>query len=101
VEAEATRKTAHSLVPLRCILQSGGVQFLAAGSFNRDNAAPKIEAGDADAIVMGRWYIANPDLPRRLADGLELNKYDRSTFYGASPPEKGYTDYPSCTGNVA
>jgi hypothetical protein len=25
---------------------------------------------------------------------LPLNDYDRATFYGADPPEKGYTDYP-------
>lgn len=94
VEAEATRKMAHSLIPFRRILSQGGVKFFAAGAFNRDNAVPKLEANDADAIVMGRWFIANPDLPRRLAEGLPLNAYDRSTFYGASPPEKGYTDYP-------
>jgi len=28
-----------------------------------------------------------------LREGLPLNSYDRSTFYGADPPEKGYTDY--------
>ncbi|KAF1349159.1 12-oxophytodienoate reductase 1 [Delphinella strobiligena] len=94
VEAEATRKVAASLVPFRQILQKGGVQFFSAGGFNRDNTVPKLDAGDADAIVMGRWFIANPDLPRRLAEGLPLNEYDRTTFYGASPPEKGYTDYP-------
>ncbi|KAK5116828.1 hypothetical protein LTR85_009088 [Meristemomyces frigidus] len=47
-----------------------------------------------DAVVMGRWFIANPDLPRRLADGLPLNAYDRTTFYGANPPSEGYTTYP-------
>jgi hypothetical protein len=25
--------------------------------------------------------IANPDLPRRLKEGLPLNPYDRDTFY--------------------
>ena len=93
-EAEVTRKTPHSLEPLRRILQKGGVKFLSAGNFNRDNAVPKLDADGADVIVMGRWMIANPDLPRRLADGLRLNDYDRSTFYGADPPQKGYTDYP-------
>ncbi|KAL1303763.1 hypothetical protein AAFC00_007103 [Neodothiora populina] len=96
-EAETTRKTAHSLIPLRRILQKGGVKFFTAGAFNRDNAVPKLEADDADAIVMGRWFIANPDLPRRLAEGLPLNAYDRTTFYGGN--EKGYTDYPSFTGS--
>ncbi|KAK4501613.1 hypothetical protein PRZ48_007422 [Zasmidium cellare] len=93
-EAEATRKTAYSLDPLRQTLAKGGIKFMAAGNFNRDNAVPKLDADGADAIVMGRWFIANPDLPRRLADGLSLNEYDRNTFYGADPPEKGYTDYP-------
>ncbi|KAL6703055.1 hypothetical protein ACN47E_010262 [Coniothyrium glycines] len=98
VEAEATVKPKGStLVTFRRILARGGVAFIAAGGFNRDNAAPKVEAGDADLIIFGRWFIANPDLPRRLADGLELNQYDRSTFYGADPPQKGYTDYPFYT----
>jgi 2,4-dienoyl-CoA reductase-like NADH-dependent reductase (Old Yellow Enzyme family) len=84
----------NSLVPFRNILATGGVKFLAAGGFSRDNAQAKLDAGDADAIVMGRWFIANPDLPERLREGLPLNAYDRSTFYGADPPSKGYTDYP-------
>lgn len=76
-------KTRHSLTPFRKILAKGGIKFLAAGNFDRDNAAPKVEAGDADAIIFGRWFIANPDLPKRLAEGLPLNPYDRNTFYGA------------------
>lgn len=95
VEAEATvTAKGNSLIEFRSILQKGGVRFIAAGGFNRDNAAPKVEAGDADLIIFGRWFIANPDLPKRLADGLELNPYDRDTFYGADPPSKGYVDYP-------
>jgi 2,4-dienoyl-CoA reductase-like NADH-dependent reductase (Old Yellow Enzyme family) len=94
VDPEVTTGTSvNSLVPFRRILAKGGVKFLDAGNFNRDNAEPKVAAGDADAIVMGRWFIANPDLPKRLAEGLPLNKYERSTFYGADPPSKGYTDY--------
>lgn len=98
VEVEATRKTASSLNTLRQILLQGGIRFFAAGAFNRENVVPKLEAGDADAVVMGRLFIANPDLSRRLAEGLPLNSYDRNTFYGASPPEKGYTDYPFFSG---
>lgn len=83
-----------SLTPFRRICQKGGVKFLAAGGYNRDNAVPVLDADGADLIVMGKWFLANPDLPRRLAEGLPLNQYDRSTFYGADPPSKGYTDYP-------
>ena len=84
----------NSLTPFRNNLKSSGIGFLAAGSFNRDNAAPKIEGDGADLIVFGRHFIANPDLVERLRSGLPLNTYDRTTFYGADPPEKGYTDYP-------
>lgn len=87
-------KKVFSLDPFRAALQKADVKFLAAGAFNRDNAAPKLEADKADAVVFGRWFIANPDLPRRLKEGLPLNKYDRTTFYGAEPPKKGYVDYP-------
>jgi 2,4-dienoyl-CoA reductase-like NADH-dependent reductase (Old Yellow Enzyme family) len=91
----------NSLVPFRQILEKGGVKFLAAGNFNRDNIEPKVASGDADAVVMGRWFIANPDLPKRLAEGLPLTKYDRTTFYGADPPTKGYTDYGFYAGDAA
>jgi N-ethylmaleimide reductase len=47
----------------------------------------------ADLVAFGRLFIANPDLPRRLREGTELNTPDRTTFYGGS--EKGYTDYPA------
>lgn len=85
---------AHSLVPFRKILQKTGVKFLSCGSNDRDNAVPKLEADESDAVVFGRWFIANPDLPRRLKEGLPLNEYDRTTFYSAEPPSKGYVDYP-------
>ena len=45
-----------------------------------------------DAITFGRTFLANPDLPRRLADKLELNPDDRRTWY--SQGDEGYTDYP-------
>ncbi|KAJ5217594.1 uncharacterized protein N7469_011219 [Penicillium citrinum] len=82
-----------SLDVFRPTLKKGGIAFLAAGNFNAENAGPKIVTDGADAVVFGRWFIANPDLPRRLKEGLALNPYDRTTFYGADPAEKGYTDY--------
>jgi 2,4-dienoyl-CoA reductase-like NADH-dependent reductase (Old Yellow Enzyme family) len=44
-------------------------------------------------LILTRWFISNPDLPRRLQEGLPLNAYDRKTFYGYT--EEGYTTYPS------
>jgi N-ethylmaleimide reductase len=44
-------------------------------------------------ISYGALFIANPDLPRRLARAGPFNVPDRSTFYGGDT--RGYTDYPS------
>ncbi|KAF9877014.1 12-oxophytodienoate reductase [Colletotrichum karsti] len=86
-------KQSNNLTQFRDILKPAGIHFLAAGNFNRDNAVTKLKTGEADAIVFGRYFIANPDLVERLRNGWPLNPYDRTTFYGAEPPEKGYNDY--------
>ncbi|RDW61143.1 alkene reductase [Aspergillus mulundensis] len=83
-----------SLDGFRNVLKKGGVSFIAAGNFKAENAGEKISSDGADAVAFGRLFISNPDLPRRLQEGLAVNAYDRATFYGASPPERGYTDYP-------
>ena len=46
----------------------------------------------ADVVVVGRQFIANPDLPERWRRGAELNEPDPATFYGGGA--EGYTDYP-------
>jgi len=38
--------------------------------------------------------ISQPDLPRRIREGIELNKYNRDTFYLKGYQPTGYTDYP-------
>lgn len=68
-----------------------GVLFTASG-YDCISGEAVIEEGTADAVVYGRHFIANPDLPFRFKNGLELNKYDRSSFYYGT--EVGYTDYP-------
>lgn len=51
-----------------------------------------VEEGLADAAVVGRMLLANPDLVRRWREGLELNTPDMDTFY--TPGAHGYIDYP-------
>jgi N-ethylmaleimide reductase len=67
-------------------------KIIAAGGYSGESAEAAIAAGDADAVAFGRNFIANPDLPKRLAMEAELNRYHRESFYGGT--EKGYTDYP-------
>ncbi|KAJ5604996.1 hypothetical protein N7510_010150 [Penicillium lagena] len=45
------------------------------------------------AVVFGRHFLANPDLPFRIQRGIELNKYDRPTFY-TPKLSAGYVDCP-------
>ncbi|MBT2521037.1 alkene reductase [Arthrobacter sp. ISL-28] len=59
---------------------------------SREDAISLITDGHADAVVVGRPAIANPDLARRWREGLPLNEPDQATFYGEGA--KGYTDYP-------
>jgi NADPH2 dehydrogenase len=44
-------------------------------------------------VVFGRYFVSTPDLVFRLREGLEVNPYDRGTFYAALQ-STGYTDYP-------
>jgi len=70
----------------------GGVYIVNQG-YTAAVAAETLVAGEADAVAWGKLFIANPDLPRRLALGASLNEPDSATFYGGT--ERGYTDYPS------
>ncbi len=67
--------------------------LISAGGYNREDAIKTVENSYADAVAFGRLFIANPDLVARLQSNKELNRYDRTTFYGGG--EKGYTDYPT------
>jgi N-ethylmaleimide reductase len=73
--------------------------LIAAGGFTPASAEAIVTFGDADLVAFGRHFIANPDLPERIRQGLPLTRYDRSTFYGGDG--RGYTDYPVAEAAVA
>ncbi|CAI9115119.1 OLC1v1015955C1 [Oldenlandia corymbosa var. corymbosa] len=83
-------KCAHSLLPLRNAYEG---TFIAAGGYDREEGNKAVTQNRADLISYGRFFLANPDLPKRFELNVPLNKYDRSTFY-TSDPVVGYTDYP-------
>jgi N-ethylmaleimide reductase len=64
--------------------------------FDLDGADELVASGGADLISFGRRFLANPDLPRRLREGAELNEVDGDTLYGGDA--HGYTDYPALDG---
>ena len=68
---------------------------LLAGGFKPDSAQRTLQEYPENevAVVFGRYFISNPDLPFRILEGVNLTPYDRRTFYKAKSPE-GYVDYP-------
>jgi len=58
-----------------------------------NEAETAIAQGKLDAVAFGASFLANPDLPARLAAGAQLNAPNPATFY--SPGPAGYTDYPT------
>jgi N-ethylmaleimide reductase len=60
--------------------------------YHADDAQAALDAGEADAIAYGRPFLANPDLPVRIAERLPLNPQREELFYIGGA--EGYTDYP-------
>ncbi|MET0400584.1 MAG: alkene reductase [Longimicrobiaceae bacterium] len=69
------------------------------GGYDRAAADAAIASGAADLVAFGTAFLANPDLPARLAAGARLNVPDRATFYGGDA--RGYTDYSFRDGSIA
>ena len=67
--------------------------LIACGNYDAERAGDAIERGYADLVAFGRAFLANPDLPRRLEEGLPINVPDEDTFYNGD--SRGYTDYPT------
>jgi N-ethylmaleimide reductase len=69
-----------------------GAYFAGAG-FDQAKGEAMVASGKADAIVYGKRFISNPDLPARFASGAALADDNAKTHY--SKGAEGYTDYPA------
>lgn len=77
----------------RAVRDTFSGRLLYAGKYTADRAAEAINAGWADLIAFGRPFIANPDLPERIANDWPLNPLDAASVYGGT--DQGYIDYPA------
>ncbi|MFN4104332.1 MAG: alkene reductase, partial [Tepidimonas sp.] len=76
----------------RAYRDAGGTgAWMVNNGYDRALAEQALAQG-ADLVAFGRPFIANPDLTRRLREGLPLNPLQRATLYGGGA--EGYTDYP-------
>ncbi|PIN11430.1 NADH:flavin oxidoreductase/12-oxophytodienoate reductase [Handroanthus impetiginosus] len=80
----------HTLLPMRLAFKG---TFIVNGGYKREDGNKAMDENYADLVAFGRWFISNPDLPKRFELNAELNKYDRDMFY-TFDPVVGYTDYP-------
>ena len=60
--------------------------------YTRAEALDAVASGKADVVAIGRPFIANPDLVRRLREDAPLNDVRHDKLYGGGA--EGYTDYP-------
>lgn len=67
-------------------------RIIYAGRYTAERGARLIEEQQADLIAFGRPFIANPDLPERIANGWTFNDLNAAKLYGGA--EEGFTDYP-------
>jgi len=84
------READDSIGPL--IKQAFGGPYIANEGFDKARANAALAKGTADAVAFGVPFIANPDLPARLAADAPLNEARSETFYAKGPV--GYIDYP-------
>jgi N-ethylmaleimide reductase len=70
--------------------------IIVAGKYDKARAEWILSRGYADLVAFGRPFVANPDFPRRLAEGLPLASFDGNTLFGGT--ERGYSDYPGWAG---
>jgi N-ethylmaleimide reductase len=69
------------------------------GGYTRALAEAALARGEADLVSFAASFLANPDLPARLARNAPLNTPDPATFYGGD--HRGYTDYPALDAALA
>ena len=72
--------------------QHFGERLILNDGFDAQTAEAALIAGQGQAVSFARHFIGNPDLVRRIRDGLPLARFDRKTLYTAGAP--GYSDYP-------
>lgn len=80
-----------SLTP--SLKQAFGGVFIANEGFSKELGNAWLQSGKADAVAFGVPFIANPDLPARLAQDAPLNPPRPEGFYTSGAV--GYIDYPT------
>ncbi|MGO4502529.1 alkene reductase [Dyella sp. 2YAF14] len=65
--------------------------IIVAGHYDLEKAHWVLGHGYADFVAFGHPFVANPDLPHRLAENIPLAPFEGESLFGGD--ERGYTDY--------
>lgn len=76
----------------RALREAFSAPIMYSGRYTEEKAKEILAKGYGDLFGFGRTFIANPDLPLRIRNGLRLNLVNTATLYGGG--EEGYIDYP-------
>jgi 2,4-dienoyl-CoA reductase-like NADH-dependent reductase (Old Yellow Enzyme family) len=94
---EPRRPTSAGAIPTELVSPAMRPHYSGRIVINSDydwtDARQRIVDGSADAVSIGRLFISNPDLVKRIAVGAPLNEGDASTYYSGGAA--GYVDYPT------
>jgi 2,4-dienoyl-CoA reductase-like NADH-dependent reductase (Old Yellow Enzyme family) len=94
---EPSRPTSAGAVPTAPVSPAMRSRYSGKILINSDydwqDAWQRVSMATADGVSIGRLFIANPDLVKRLAEGAPLNDGDAATFYSGGA--LGYVDYPT------
>ncbi|HSN86336.1 MAG TPA: alkene reductase [Thermoanaerobaculia bacterium] len=97
IGAEKPETREHRMAAL--LKENFGGTFMINGGFTRESGDAVLASGLVDLVAFGSLFLANPDLPKRFAEGAPLNAPDSATFYGGD--HRGYIDYPTREAVVA
>jgi len=78
---------------LQQIKEAFGGTLIICNGLTPETAEKALESGKADLAAFGRSFLANPNLPERIAENAALNQPDMLRFY--TPGSRGYIDYKS------
>jgi N-ethylmaleimide reductase len=93
VEGQTGGARDYALIDFMALRRRFSGLWIANNGYTRTMALESIASGAADLISIGKPFISNPDLVRRLREDLPLNSLDTQTLYGGGA--HGYTDYPT------
>jgi len=92
-EADWDDALAMPLTFRRAVRDTFSGAIIYAGRYNAESGVQLLESGLADLVAFGRPFMANPDLPARIANDWPLNPLNPATVYGGNA--EGYVDYPT------